>query len=417
MSDTTPLKWELQFSVTLKGASLDSIRKNLESINKTVRSMQPVLDKWINSVKKLGSSDTISSVNKLSKTFQTTFQGISKDALATTKNLETLTQRVESLSRTSKRAASGTGRSGGGSFLGRAAGFALGGVAGLAKSAISYGISHGRDLYSQGVQALSEKESAIRTYSTLMGSKKAAEAAYLQAAAISQKTELTFGQTQGIQQRLITSGMRGNKLDNAVLNATDVISLQPENRRQATANTLRDVFAQVQNKGSASNLDINRVTRFINRGLVQEEIKKLGGSTGRGASVKSDIFFKAYQNASNKQMGTTNVGDFAQSAAGSLGGLLSNLGEAGENIFKNMDPGASTGIGLLKKSIADLTDVLSPATEGGKRLIGVLQDFIDVGSRAWALINEFLRSFLDSFSETYKTSQKFLSNIGIAELQ
>lgn len=54
MSDTTPLKWELQFSVTLKGASLDSIRKNLESINKTVRSMQPVLDKWINSVKKTG---------------------------------------------------------------------------------------------------------------------------------------------------------------------------------------------------------------------------------------------------------------------------------------------------------------------------------------------------------------------------
>lgn len=273
------------------------------------------------------------------------------------------------------------------------------------------------DLTDKMVSSFVERQSSIRSYTLLLGSAKEAEKQYFTESALAQKTELTQTQVRGFSSRLITAGFRGDKLERARLNIADLVTMRPQHLREASANQLGELYSKVQGLGYIQEGLLNRtVSRFVNAKLLKEEIAKQlkikpkdVGNALRDRKVTSEAFFNALQFASNRQLGIGKTGEYSTAAAGSLGGLLSNVDEAKENLFRSIDPEAVKNIELYKKSLTDVTEAMTAGTKIGEDLRYALEDMADVGIGLKSVAEEAKVGFLEGFGEQYRKTMEELT--------
>lgn len=260
------------------------------------------------------------------------------------------------------------------------------------------------------VKTFSERESSLRTYTMLTGSPEEAKKQYFKEAALAQKTELTQTDVRGFSSRLITAGFRGEDLERARLNIADLVTMRPTHLRTASANQLAELYSKVSGAGYVQEGLINRTaSRFVQTKLVYDEIAKaLNIQPGdvrdalKNRKVSSDVFFSSFQKASMKQLNESKLGEFATLSAGSLGGLLSNLDEAQENLLRTIDPNKIQGVDDYKKSIQGLIDTITAGTKSGDDLRYFLEDVSNIGTSLKSIGLDTTSSFLESFAEGYK---------------
>lgn len=266
------------------------------------------------------------------------------------------------------------------------------------------------------VKVFSERESSIRTYKMLLGNEDEAKKQYFREASLAQKTELTQTDVRGFSSRLITSGFRGEALERARMNIADLVTMRPTHMRAASSNQLAELYSKVQGAGYVQEGLINRTaSRFVQTKLIYDEIAKslqIKPEKVREAlkerKVTSDVFFDAFQKASMKQLNEKNLGEFATNSSGSLGGLLSNLDEAQENLLRTIDPSKIEGVTAYKNSIQNLTDTITAGTASGDNLRYFLEDAANIGTNLKAIGLDTVSSFLSSFGEGYQSTMESL---------
>lgn len=394
MSNFEPLSWELQFTLKNQGSDLKAadsllqkLRVDLEKTNQALIRMQ-----------KLSVQAFSSMHGAIQKQSFGALGGGGKGGLLQGNG-------------------GGANAARGISAIGTAAIVAAGGVAllGYGIKKIYDGID---DITDKAIEAFSERQSSLRAYTTILGSATQAEKEYYKSASLAQKTELTNQQTLGIQNRLITAGFRGEKLDRALLNVADVVTLRPQHLRESSVNQLSELYSKVQGLGYIQEGLLNRTaSRFVSGKVLREEIgKQLGIKTEdvqaalKNRKVTSEAFFNAFQSATLRQAGTKKVGEYATGASGNLATLISNQQEALQNLFRSIDPQRLAGVSLYKRSIEDLTEAMSFSTESGKNLRYVLEDVSNVGTSLKGVFNEFSTGFLESFSSSFR---KTMNAIGL----
>lgn len=266
------------------------------------------------------------------------------------------------------------------------------------------------------VKVFSERESSLRTYGLLLGDNQEAKKQYFREAALAQKTELTQTDVRGFSSRLITAGFRNDDLERARMNIADLVTMRPIHLRAASSNQLAELYSKVQGAGYIQEGLINRTaSRFVQTKLIYDEIAKSLQIKPEGVrealknrKVTSDVFFDAFQKASMKQLNEKKLGEFATSSAGSLGGLLSNLDEAQENLLRTIDPSRIQGVTLYKDAIQRLTDTITAGTKSGDNLRYFLEDMSDIGTSLKAIGLDTVSSFLSSFGEEYRATMQSL---------
>ena len=266
------------------------------------------------------------------------------------------------------------------------------------------------------VKVFSERESSLRTYGLLLGDNQEAKKQYFREAALAQKTELTQTDVRGFSSRLITAGFRNDDLERARMNIADLVTMRPVHLRAASSNQLAELYSKVQGAGYVQEGLINRTaSRFVQTKLIYDEIAKSLQIKPEGVrealknrKVTSDVFFDAFQKASMKQLNEKKLGEFATSSAGSLGGLLSNLDEAQENLLRTIDPSRIQGVTLYKDAIQRLTDTITAGTKSGDNLRYFLEDMSDIGTSLKAIGLDTVSSFLSSFGEEYRATMQSL---------
>lgn len=266
------------------------------------------------------------------------------------------------------------------------------------------------------VKVFSERESSLRTYGLLFGDNQEAKKQYFREAALAQKTELTQTDVRGFSSRLITAGFRNDDLERARMNIADLVTMRPVHLRAASSNQLAELYSKVQGAGYVQEGLINRTaSRFVQTKLIYDEIAKSLQIKPEGVrealknrKVTSDVFFDAFQKASMTQLNEKKLGEFATSSAGSLGGLLSNLDEAQENLLRTIDPSKIQGVTLYKDAIQRLTDTITAGTKSGDNLRYFLEDMSDIGTSFKAIGLDTVSSFLSSFGEEYRATMQSL---------
>lgn len=391
MSNFAPLSWDLQFKLSDHGADLNRSIALFNQLDSSIKRTNASLSQMHRSFRGLGSIKGLSGSgqNMLSGPM-TAAKSIGGDGLSS----------MSSMFGTAARAASSYGAA----IL--AAGYAT-----------KFFYDKLDDLTDKMVASFVERQSSIRSYTLLLGSAKEAEKQYFSEAALAQKTELTQTQVRGFSSRLITAGFRGDKLERARLNIADLVTMRPQHLREASANQLGELYSKVQGLGYIQEGLLNRTaSRFVNTKLLKEEIAKQlkikpkdVGNALRDRKVTSEAFFNALQFASNRQLGISKTGEYSTAAAGSLGGLLSNIDEAKENLFRSIDPEAVKNIELYKKSLTDVTEAMTAGTKIGEDLRYALEDMADVGIGLKSVAEEAKVGFLEGFGEQYRKTMEELT--------
>jgi len=454
MSDVAPLKWLLQFDTASGSESVKALNARVESLDKSVVRLASAFDKTTKTadsakkkIKEVGdasektakSQNTLAAASRSAANSMDRFAKLIEKRMAATldrmsestkkvsgdlskmgKAVTDATHKIEKLNKTAETGnvnGAGAGKGGGGGFLSKIGAFTTGlsGLVGVGLTA-AYGLSKASEFMDNVVDAFSQKETSIRTYTTLLGDAKQAEIEYAKAGKLAQKTELTNEQVQNLQQRLMTSGLRGNKLDRALFNATDIVTMQPQNRREGEAQRIGDLFAKIQNQGFIQGGTLTRQAgRLVNASLIKEEIAKELGINNKqvdGAlkdkKVSADAFFNSFQRASLRQLNTEKLGQFAVGASGSLAGLQSNQEEAFTNLLRSFDPTKMEGVNMFKDSIQYITDVFTDPD-----FQNVLKSIAEFGLRIKSLFNAFSGAFLRGFSMFYDKTVKFMEYLGI----
>jgi len=268
----------------------------------------------------------------------------------------------------------------------------------------------------KAVSSFAERQASLRAYTSILGSATEAEKQYFKEAALSQKTELTQTDVRGFSSRLITSGFRGDNLERARLNVADLVSSRPEHLRAASSNQLAELYSKVRGLGYIQEGLVNRTaSRFVSGNFIREEIGKqlnIKPSEVQGAlkdrKVSADAFFNAFQAASLRQLGTKKTGEFALGGNNTLSGLLSNQGEAEENLYRSINPDTLAGVKLYKESIIELTSAMDSSTKTGDNLRYVLESVSDVGTGLRAAGNDFKTGFLEDFASGFRDTEEKL---------
>lgn len=269
------------------------------------------------------------------------------------------------------------------------------------------------------IQYFSERNNSLRIYKTLLGDADRAEKEYRKAGVLAQKTELTQGQVQFAQQRLITQGFRGEKeLDRALLSVMDVATATPENRREMVMNSMLNAFKKMKGRDRTSLMEMKELGRGVQESLIFEELAKIkgvsvkdiiGDPSKKGKSkgmiskgmISGEEGIVATQRAILRQLNTKKLGEFAVAGSGDLKALISNQEEAWENLAKAFDANALPGIEKYKKSLQGLVNTINDAEKGGGRLKEVVQDFGNTVGNVRGVFADFTAAFLESFADSY----------------
>lgn len=269
------------------------------------------------------------------------------------------------------------------------------------------------------IEYFSERNNSLRIYKTLLGDTERAEKEYRKAGVLAQKTELTQGQVQFAQQRLITQGFRGEKeLDRALLSVMDVATATPTNRREMVMNSMLNAFKKMKGRDRTSLMEMKELGRGVQESLIFEELAKIkgvsvkdiiGDPSQKGKSkgmiskgmISGEEGIVATQRAIMRQFNTKKLGEFSVAGAGDLKALISNQEEAWENLAKSFDANTLPGIEKYKKSLQGLVNTIYDAEKGGGKLKEVVQDFGNTVGNVRGVFADFTASFLESFADSY----------------
>lgn len=298
---------------------------------------------------------------------------------------------------------------------------AINGITSLATVAVGAIIGTVTALNSVGdklINAFSQRNASLRTYTTLLGDAKQAEKEYFKAGVLAQKTDLTQEEIQSAQQRLITQGYRGKSLDNALLSVADVGTSIPAENRKMVLNSMLNAFKKMQGRDRTGMMEIKELGRGIQEKLIFEELAKIkgvnikeitGDPTQKGKSrgmisrglVSGQEGIVAVQRAILRQFNTTKLGEFATGGSGDLKALLTNQEEAWENLAKSFNNKDLSGIKKYTESLKGLVDVIFNAEKGGGNLKVIVQDVGNTFANVKGIIADFTAEFLNAFSDSY----------------
>lgn len=265
------------------------------------------------------------------------------------------------------------------------------------------------DYTEKAIKGFSMRTTALRTYSTILGSTEKAQERFNKVSDLAVKTEFTREQIQSVDSRLTVAGFRGEAADKMLLTIADLASVVPENERKSKMNQAGLAFSQIEQKGVLQGEEIRQLAGFLNIKMFKEEIAKATGnklndvdSLIRAKKITSDVAIAAAQRATLRQLGTDKLGEFSTGAAGSLGALLSNKEEAMQNLFLNIDPDTLPAYKMYKKSIEGVTESMNASTESGRNMKYVFESVSNLGMGFRAAGNKFMQSFIESFGKSFR---------------
>ena len=298
---------------------------------------------------------------------------------------------------------------------------AINGITSLATVAVGAIVGAVAALNSVGDKLIgffSERNASLRTYTTLLGDAKQAEKEYFKAGVLAQKTDLTQQEIQSSQQRLITQGFRGKELDNALLSVADVGTSIPAESRKVVLNAMLNAFKKLKGRGTLKMAEMKELGRGVRESYIVEELAQIkgvsvkdliGDPTKKGKSrgmlsrglVSGEEGMVAVQRAILRQFNTKKLGEYATGGSGDLKALLTNEGEAWENLAKSFDPKKLTGVQKYTESLKNLVNTIYDAEKGGGDLKVILQEVGNTFANVKGIIADFTAEFLKAFSESY----------------
>lgn len=272
----------------------------------------------------------------------------------------------------------------------------------------------------KAVEAFSERTSALRTYTTVLGDAKAAQEEFNFVSKLAQQTEFDRAQIERVSRRLVTSGFKDEQGRRAAeLTIADIASAAPlEERNSALSRTTKGI-AKIQQKGY---LQEGMLLNFLGN-LSPVEIKKQVASIMgvkenqvsdlmKARKVGSGVAIEAVQRATLSQFGTSKLGEFATGAAGDITTMLSNQKEAEKNALLNIAPETLASYETYRQSIQDITDAMNQETQTGKNYKEDLELISEIGMAIRTFINEFKVGFLDSFGQVFNATRELLGGTG-----
>lgn len=269
--------------------------------------------------------------------------------------------------------------------------------------------------------AFRERSSTLRAYTTLLGSSTKAEEEFARAQNLAAMTDLTAGDTLKAQQQLMVAGFRDKKLTSTLMAGMDLASISTGDKNEALKSFSR-ATGQILQKGKLQQEELLQLAEgaSLSTGLVKEELRKaLGLKTvddvdkrQKAGGIDAITAITAIQRAVLAQLGTNKLGAFATGSAGSVQGLISNRDEAFKILLKGFDSEVLPGMMAYKAALVDQAQGLSVASEQGKNLSLVLQDFSSVSLGLKAAWTDFSTGFLESFTSTYLAARQATGEFG-----
>lgn len=317
----------------------------------------------------------------------------------------------------------GGGSSGSGGGAGSLLGGMAGGVGGAVMGAVAAGavaVNAFKDFMKESIDVIAEKESIMRNYTVQLGSKEAAEAEYKKAAAFSQKTDLTFQQATEIQQRLINAGFRNTKdnkmLDKGLYAVSDLAALQPQNQREGFITQISAALTKTAQRGYLTTKAVDSMSlKGVRQADLYESIRKQMG-LGKDADVRSmiskgqigaNVGLEAFFQATLAKTKTSKLGEYSVGAAGTLGGIMSNIGEAKDNIIRSIDFDQLGGFKDFKNFLKDIADNLNVFEGKGEGVREVIANILNFGFGVITFIGKAVK---DVFGFLYEVISSIASN-------
>lgn len=298
-------------------------------------------------------------------------------------------------------------------------GGSYGGLAALGGGIIGVGALAFRGLSAFGdtaVQAMGERDSAVRNYTALMGGNRgSAELEYYRAQQFARRTDFTESAVTKAQSSLIAQGLRGDELYRTLFAASDLSSLSGDDKSEALKGVVR-ALGQIKAKGRLQSEEINQISEHapLSREKWMEEIRIGLGLKDRRAvekamqkgEVSADVGLSAFQRATLSQLGTNKLGQFSTQSAGSLTSLISNLEEAQSMLAKSFNSETLPAVERFKASLTDLGSQFDVSTKQGKDLAFVYKDMANTAIEAKTQWAAFKAGFLGTFSEAYRRNKE-----------
>lgn len=275
----------------------------------------------------------------------------------------------------------------------------------------------------RAVEAFSERTSALRTYTTVLGDAKAAQEEFNFVSQLAQKTEFDRAQIERVSRKLVTSNFKDESERRAAeLTIADIASAAPLNERETALNRATLGFTKIQGRGKIQLGDLRQFLGLLSTKDITEEIAKSLGIKSdqvfeKGRKVSSDVGIAAIQRATLKQFGTSKLGEFATGAAGDITTMLSNQKEAEKNALLNIAPETLASYETYRESIQGITDAMNQQTNEGKNYKYILETISEIGMAVRTFINDFKSGFLDSFGQVFGAVRELLGENGFGDVQ
>ncbi|MDB4929457.1 MAG: hypothetical protein JWM10_1941, partial [Myxococcaceae bacterium] len=307
------------------------------------------------------------------------------------------------------------------------------------------------------LQMIAFREGTLMTLSTLMrlpGEERmtpaqrqaargnAAEGELAWAQQFGRETPLSTQQVVELRTQASTAGYQGAEARTMTAAAADAGALHPNDASTASRFMLQ--MGQLKNSSVARSADYRPAaqaagvseTAAMRRAAIAAGVVQRGGENEsayqrriRTAQGNGGITGRQMHDAilaeQRSQLGSRNSGDFARSQAGSMGAVLSNLGEGVEAFItgiRNIE--SLPGVVALKNLLTQIADTLAGATNNGKRLQaiaatvistvagfvgktgkggfdGMLSDALDVAKELLPIVRGVLGAFREGFMEGF----------------
>jgi len=240
------------------------------------------------------------------------------------------------------------------------------------------------------------RQNAISGLEYMLGTREEAVDIFRQAQALATETPLDTDKVIGGIKQLVTAGFSGKEsmvLFRAVADQASKFADDPAMQEKVIA-----AMSRVKGRGVATGEDIEsfRVAGFRAEGIVdallanpnlapafkmkkgatkEDQIKEVKRVLGSG-----QVGTYTFLNAAIKSLETDKpeIGEFAKSMGKvSLTGTISNFKSAFGDLLKSTDVQSWKGVEAFQSFLTRITEAMSPASESGKKLLGIFEEVID----------------------------------------
>lgn len=389
MSSLDPIKWTLEFDLANGGSGLKTATSLLGDVQKKLESV---------------ANTTNGKANDALKEFKKNLANVQNETARLNSNTS-----LGGLIQSFRNFASGIG------LVSLAAGAGV-----LALQGLKVAFSALDEFTDKAVEAFSERTSALRTYTTVLGDAKAAQEEFNFVSQLAQKTEFDRAQIDAVSRKLVTSNFKDEQERRAAeLTIADIASAAPLNRRQTALERSASAFSNIKGNNYIQQGDFNRFKGNLGQDLIKQQIAEILGIKRSDVDkkihdkeVNADVAIAAIQKATLKQFGTNKLGEFAVGASGDITTLLSNQKEAEKNALLNIAPETLASYETYRQSIQDITDAMNQETQTGKNYKEDLELISEIGMAIRTFINEFKVGFLDSFGQVFNATRELLGGTG-----